>query len=226
MRRVLGDIKRVDVRDVLGAPLRLPLGQLEVGRVVAQEGRVVELGDLRHRVTRRALPIVRVAQVLDVVLRAARHQVRARPDRRRVGERVELGLVLLGPEVLRHDRNLVRDVVEVGLGGPREREDDLVGPLQHHVRQRAAVRLPEGVGIERRVSLECVERVEDVGGAERLAVAPRDAAADREGQRRVVGVPCGPCREPRGHDVRTVGIRLERVDELERFVDEAHRRPG
>ena len=173
---------------------------------------------------RRALPVVRVAQVLDVVLGAVGHRYGPVPDRCGVGERVELGLVLRRPEVLGDDRHLVGDVVEVRLGRPGEREDDLVGALHGHVRQRAAVRLPQGVHVERRVSLEGVERVEDVGRAERLAVAPLDAAADGEGQGRVVGVPGGCPREPRGHDVRAVGVRLERVDELERLVDEADRR--
>src|SRR6202034_2848459 len=58
----LGGVEGLDARDVLGAPLRAPVRQVVVGRVVAGVGRILDLGDLR--LTR--LPVVRVGGGGDV----------------------------------------------------------------------------------------------------------------------------------------------------------------
>ena len=182
VRRILGDVERLDVRDVLAAPLRLALREEQVGRRVAEERRIVDLLDRGHRMAGRALPVVRVVQVLDVLRRAARHQVRAGADGVGVRVGVELALIQSGPDVLRHDRRLVGDEVEVRLRRRVEGEDHLVS-LEGHVRERTAIRAPQRVEVDRLVALHRVERVGDVGRAERLAVAPGRAAADRERER-------------------------------------------
>ena len=129
----------------------------------------------------------------------------------------ELPLVELGPDVLGNDRRHVRDVIEVRLRRGIEREHDLIGALADHARERTSVGLPQRVEVDRLVVRHRVERVGDVRRAERLAVAPLDALADREGE----GLEAvRPLR--RGGQQRRDRLRpgLEDVDELERLVDE------
>ena len=72
---------------------------------------------------------------------------------------VELGLVEGAPDVLRNDRRLIRDVIEVRLRRRVEREDHLVRALERDVRERSAVHRPQRVEVERRIRLQRVEGV-------------------------------------------------------------------
>ena len=169
-----------------------------------------------------ALPVVRVAGVLDVLRRAVRDHVRPRADRLRIGVRVKLALVESRPDVLGNDRRLVGDEVEERLGWRFEGENDLVHTLDGHARQRTTVRAPERVEVDRLVALHRVERVGHIGGAEGLAVAPGHAVADRERERLEA---VRPLRGGRQHRDRRVAA-LENVHELERLVDGGERDAG
>ena len=168
-----------------------------------------------------ALPVVRVAQVLDVVLRAVRHQVRPGAHGGRVRVAVELGLVLRTPYVLGNDRRLIGDVIEVRLRRRVEREHNLVRALERNVREWSAVHRPESIEIECRVGLQRVEGVKNIVRGEWRAIAPGHAAPNGEGQLREAAVPGEPGGEP-GRDLRgAVGVGLQDVHELEGLVDEA-----
>src|SRR5213593_4281632 len=56
---VLGHVVLVDVGDELAAPLRLPAGEVRIRRVVVEEGRVVDLIEVRLS----GLPVTGVADV-------------------------------------------------------------------------------------------------------------------------------------------------------------------
>ena len=202
---VVGALRRVvrlDVRDELAAPLRLPARELLVRRVVRGERRVedrVELGQT-------LLPVARVLLVLDHLRRARAHLERARSDG--MGVLVGDRILDLRPDVFRHDRRLRGDVVEVRHRGRLEPEDDLVALFGDALQDR-----PVCIQVEGGIRLEQLVREDHVVGAERLAVRPLHARADRERQRLVSVAPLVARREPvRG---RTA---LEAVHEHQLFV--------
>ena len=123
--------------------------------------------------------------------------------------------------MLGNDRRLVGDEVEIRLGWRVEREHDLIRALDGDARQRSAIRLPDRVDVDRLVGLHRVEGVGDVRRAERLAVAPLHAVADRECERLEVARPLRGGREP-GRGRTADGC--EDVHELQRLVHEPDRR--
>ena len=134
------------------------------------------------------------------------HCERTAPERMRVLERDRVVDRL--PEVLRHDRRLPADVVEVRHRGGLELEGDLAALPGDALEHR-----PDGLQVERRVLLQQLEGVEDVGGRERLAVGPPHSRPDREGDRLIVIRPGVLRGEPRRR-----GSALELVDKDKRLV--------
>ena len=211
--RALGGVERLDARDVLATPLRAPVGQVVVGRVVAGVGRVLDRLDLRQA----RLPVVRVGLVGDVLRGALAHRVRAGADRGldRVRDRVGY----LREDVLGHDRHLVRDVVEVRHGHLAEVHRDRVAR-----RGDAGQHRPRPGQVQGAVLFRQVEGVGHVVGRHRRAVAPLDPGADRERERLVSGAPL-----IRGGEHRRGLALLQRVHVDERLVHEAvrqHREGG
>ena len=119
---ILAHVVGVDARDVLAAPLSLTRGQELVGWVVVGEGRVVD--GLDNVVRREVRYGAGVAGVGDVLRRALPERERASADRVRnaLTDRVLEG----GPDVLRHDADLVCDRKEVRHRRVGEGHDDLV----------------------------------------------------------------------------------------------------
>ena len=206
--RVLLHVEVVDVRDELTAPLGLAAGEVEVGRVVVEIGRVLDLLDVRLA----GLPVGRVGHVGDVVRRARVDRERAGADRRRVWPRVRLrSRVTGGEDVLRDDHDLVGKAVEIRLSRGLEGQGHRVVVRSHDAGQARAG--PQRVQVGRGRGLHEIERERDVLRGERLTVAPLDAVAGRERDRRLVGIP----RVGRRQHRRLLGV-LERVDVDERLV--------
>ena len=185
---VLGDEGGLVVGDERPAPLRLAgrEGGGQAGVVV--ERVVAELADLGL-----LAPVV--------LVRHERHGLRReRLERERAGaDHVVVGpghRVLVGPEVLGHDEELVElDLVDVLAGGEVDR--DLVA-----VDADVAVLVGE-VDVQLGVVLAELDREGDVVGGEVLAVRPLDAVAGGDDRLRGVVVPLDRLGEPGGGRLRS-----------------------
>ena len=154
--RVLGDVRPLHVRNELAPPLRLAIGEVEVRRRVVGVRGIEDLVEVRQTL----LPVARVRGVRDQVRRAGIDEERSRTDRVRVLIRHRvLGRVAGTPDVLGHDADLTRDVIEVGLRRRFEGHHDLVA-IHRDVRQPTR---PHRVRVERGILLEQVEREQHVG---------------------------------------------------------------